>query len=195
MKQSRFDVKDLVYAGLFSLLVLMVTWTVGMVGFFPIFMPAIPFLTSLISAPVFMLYATRIRTFGMVFIMGVVFAIAFSLSGHSMYVVPGCMSVALIAEWILKKGEYKRVNAARWAYTVYALYGAFNLLPIYIARDAFTKSLIQQGYGEAYANKLMQVLPDWSFLPIIIMGCVGAYIGCSIGIKMLCKHFEKAGMV
>lgn len=50
------------------------------------------------------------------------------------------------------------------------------------------------GYGEEYTQKMMSVLPNWTLPVIIVLGMLGAYIGCTIGIKMLKKHFVKAGM-
>ena len=34
----------------------------------------------------------------------------------------------------------------------------------------------------------------WTLPLIVILGMLGAYIGCTIGIRMLKKHFVKAGM-
>lgn len=40
----------------------------------------------------------------------------------------------------------------------------------------------------------MSVMPTWSFVPIVALGVLGAYLGCTLGIKILKKHFIKAGM-
>ena len=141
-----------------------------------------------------MLYSTRIHKFGMILIMGIIFGLMFSASGHGFIVFPGIVLISLISEYVLKKGNYTSVKQARWAYTVFALFAGMNLLPLFIARESYYKSLIQGGYGAEYADKLMSYLPVWSFGPIVIMGCVGAYIGASIGMKILNKHFKKAGM-
>ena len=44
MKTNSFTVKDLINAGLFSLLVFIAIFASGMFGLIPIFMPFIPFL-------------------------------------------------------------------------------------------------------------------------------------------------------
>ena len=74
------------------------------------------------------------------------------------------------------------------------IFAAANLIPIYFARDTYLQSLIAQGYGAEFAEKLLSVMPNWSFIPIVLLGMLGGYIGCSIGIKILNKHFKKAGM-
>lgn len=192
---NKFKVRDLVNAGVFSLLVVVATWCGGMIGFVPVLMPLVPFACGLISGPVFMLYSTKINKFGMILIMGVVFGLVFSLSGHGAIVFPLIIIFSLISEFILKKGGYKSVKYARLSYIVFMLFGAANLIPMYIARDSYRLSLIEQGYGEEYTDKLLSVMPTWSFAPVVILGLIGGYIGCTIGIKVLNKHFKKAGMI
>lgn len=191
---KKFGIRDLVNAGVFSLLTVMATWCGGMIGFIPVLMPLVPFACGLISGPVFMLYSTKIDKFGMVLIMGIVFGLVFSMSGHGAIVLPAIIILSLICEMILKSGGYKSIKTARLSYTVFMIFEATNLIPIYFARDAFVQSLIDRNYGAEYAEKLLSVMPTWSFIPVVLVGMLGGYIGCSIGIKILNKHFKKAGM-
>ena len=89
---------------------------------------------------------------------------------------------------------YKSVKHARLAFSVQSIYGLGNWLPIYFARDAYIRQMLDMGYGEEYTQKMMSVLPNWTLPLIVILGMLGAYIGCTIGIRMLKKHFVKAGM-
>jgi energy-coupling factor transport system substrate-specific component len=192
---KKFGIRDLVNAGVFSLLVVMATWVGGMIGFVPVAMPLVPFACGIVSGPVFMLYSTKIDKFGMILIMGLVFGLVFSMSGHGAITFPLIVIFSLLAEYIMKKGSYKSIKHARLSYMVFMLFGAANLLPMYIARDAYIESMIAGGYGVEYTDKLMSVMPMWSFFPVVILGMLGGYIGCTIGIKILNKHFKKAGMV
>lgn len=189
--KNKFGIRDLVNAGVFSLLTLMATWCGGMIGFVPVLMPLVPFFCGLLSGPVFMLYSTKINKFGMMLIMGVIFGLVFSMSGHGAITFPLIIIFSLLAEYVLKKGNYKSKKYARLSYVVFMLFGASNLLPIFLARDAYIKSMITKGYGVEYTEKFMSVMPTWSFLPIVILGMIGGYIGCTIGIKILNKYFKK----
>lgn len=191
MKVNSFTVKDLINAGLFSLLVFIAIFVGGMVGLIPIFMPFIPFLCGLFAGPVFMLYSTKIHRFGMVLIMGVIIGLIFTVTGHGIYILPGMTILSLVAEYILKKGDYASLKHTKWAYTIYCLAFGFNMIPIYVSRAAYVQRLVEQGYGETYADKMISVLPYWSFFPILALGAVGGYIGATIGAKMLKKHFQK----
>ena len=190
----KLTVRDLINAGVFSLLTVMSIWIGGMIGFIPVTMPMVPFVCGLVSGPVFMLYSTKIHRFGMVLTMGIVCGLVFSLEGHGAVVMPLVIVIALLSEWVLKQGNYNSPKHARWAYTVFMLFGAANLLPMYVAREKYIQSLIEQGYGADFTNKLMAVMPNWSFLPVVALGMLGGYLGCTIGMKLLKKHFEPAGI-
>ncbi|MEE1325817.1 MAG: MptD family putative ECF transporter S component, partial [Streptococcus sp.] len=179
---------------LFSLLVFIAIFVGGMVGLIPIFMPFIPFLCGLFAGPVFMLYSTKIHRFGMVLIMGVIIGLVFTVTGHGIYILPGMTLLSLVAEYILKKGGYASVNHTKWAFTVYCLSFGFNMIPIYVSRAAYVQRLVEEGYGQAYADKMMSILPYWSFFPVLALGAVGGYLGATIGVKMLKKHFQKLEM-
>lgn len=105
--KNKFGIRDLVNAGVFSLLTLMATWCGGMIGFVPVLMPFVPFFCGLLSGPVFMLYSTKINKFGMMLIMGVIFGLVFSMSGHGAITFPLIIIFSLLAEYVLKKGNYK----------------------------------------------------------------------------------------
>ncbi|QIM47131.1 MptD family putative ECF transporter S component [Streptococcus ruminicola] len=194
MKTNSFTVKDLINAGLFSLLVFIAIFASGMFGLIPIFMPFIPFLCGLFAGPVFMLYSTKIHRFGMVLIMGVIIGLVFTVTGHGIYILPGMTLLSLVAEYILKKGGYASVNHTKLAFNVYCLSFGFNMIPIYVSRAAYVQRLVEEGYGQAYADKMMSILPYWSFFPVLALGAVGGYLGATIGVKMLKKHFQKLEM-
>lgn len=195
MESKKLEVKDLINAGLFSILIAVFYWCGGMIGYLPILMPIVPFVGAMVSAPVFMLYSTKINKFGMVLILGVVVGGLFAISGHGVYVLPGTILVALIAEYILKSGNYKSVKKSRLAYTVFAVFAGFNLIPLYFARDAYVEQLLSSGYTKEFVNQMLSVLPSWSLIPIILLGCLGGFIGATFGIKILEKHFKRANMI
>ena len=192
--KANFTVKDLINAGLYTLLIFVATFVGGMIGFIPVTMPLVPFIGGLVGGPIFMLYSTKIHHFGMVLIMGSLIGLFFMATGHGIYILPGTIFLALLAEVILKQGRYQSVNHARWAFTVYSLASIFNFIPIFFSREAYIAKMLEQGYGQEFADQMMSVLPNWSLIPIVLLGAVGGYIGATIGIKMLGKHFNKVSL-
>lgn len=193
-KTEKLNVRDLVNAGLFSVLIFITTFLSGMIGFVPVLMPAVPLVYGIVSGPVYMLYSTKIKKAGMIFIQTIVITLAFVATGHGPWVLLTAVAAGLLGEAVLRKGRYKSVKYARLAYTVQSIYGLGNWLPIYFARDAYIRQMLDMGYGEEYTQKMMSVLPNWTLPILVILAMLGAYIGCTIGIKMLKKHFVKAGM-
>ncbi|MGY3724510.1 energy-coupling factor transport system substrate-specific component [Granulicatella balaenopterae] len=195
MKNQKLTVKDLINVGLFSVLIMLATFIAGMIGFIPVTMPIVPFLGGLVSGPLCMLFATKIKKPGMLFIEQMIIMVFFIISGHGIWGIPTALIAAYLAEVILKRGQYTSVKAARLAFSVASLANVGLWLPLYFAREAYINQLVEMGYGQEYADKLMSVLPMWSLVPIVLLGMLGMYIGCTIGIKLLRKHFVKAGMV
>ena len=137
---------------------------------------------------------TQVKKAGMLFIQTIVVTLAFVATGHGPWVLLTAVIGGLLGEVVLRNGRYKSVKHARLAFSVQSIYGLGNWLPIYFARDAYIRQMLDMGYGEEYTQKMMSVLPNWTLPLIVILGMLGAYIGCTIGIRMLKKHFVKAGM-
>ncbi|MDM8311354.1 MULTISPECIES: MptD family putative ECF transporter S component [Clostridium] len=192
---KKLNVKDLINIGLFTILIFIFTFIGGMIGFVPILMPIVPFITGLFAGPVSMLFSTKIKKPGMLFIEQMIIAIIFVVTGHGPWMLVTAVFGSIFGEIVLKKGGYSSTNHARLAFVVASLSGLGNWIPIFFAREKYIEQMLQMGYGQDYANKMMSVLPNWSLVPITIFGMLGVYIGCTIGISILKKHFVKAGMI
>lgn len=195
MENKKLDVRDLVNAGLFSVLIIMVGFISGMIGFIPVTMPFISFVGGIATGPIFMIYSTKIRKPGMITIQIILSSLVYIATGHGLWIISTAVLACFLGEYFLKKGNYRSVKYARLAYTAAAINYLGNYLPIFIAREVYLQNMLESGYSKDFADKMMSVLPNWSLIPITILGIVGTYIGCTIGIKILKKHFEKSGMI
>ena len=194
MESKKLNVRDLVNVGLFSILIFVAVFIAGFIGFVPTLIPVMPFLQGIVAGPIYMLYSTKIKKPGMIFIETTIISLVFFAMGHGPWVILSGAIAGILSEVVLKRGGYKSIKHARYAFIVQSLWGFGNWLPVFIARDAYLQTLIDKGYGEEYARKMMSVLPNWAIIPLTLFGMLGVYIGCTIGIKMLKKHFVKAGM-
>jgi len=164
-KTGVLNVRDLVNVGLFSVLIFIATFLSGMIGFIPVLMPVVPFVYGIVSGPVYMLYFTKIKKAGMLFIQTIVVTLAFVATGHGPWVLLTAVIGGLLGEVVLRNGRYKSVKHARLAFSVQSIYGLGNWLPIYFARDAYIRQMLDMGYGEEYTQKMMSVLPNWTLPP------------------------------
>lgn len=152
-KTGVLNVRDLVNVGLFSVLIFIATFLSGMIGFIPVLMPVVPFVYGIVSGPVYMLYFTKIKKAGMLFIQTIVVTLAFVATGHGPWVLLTAVIGGLLGEVVLRNGRYKSVKHARLAFSVQSIYGLGNWLPIYFARDAYIRQMLDMGYGEEYTQK------------------------------------------
>ena len=192
---NKMNVKDLIYIGVFTILVFIFTFIGGMIGFIPILMPMVPFVGGILSGPVNMLFAAKIKKPGMLFLEQMIIALIFVAMGHGPWMLITSLVGGLLGEMILKRGNYMSVKYARLAFVATAFSGIGNWIPIFFAREKYMEQMIQMGYGHDYADKMMSVLPTWSLAVIVLLGMIGIYLGCTLGILLLRKHFVKAGLI
>lgn len=192
---EKFNVRDLINVGLFTVLVMAFIFIGSMVGFIPVLMPFIGFCVGILSGPIYMLYATKINKPGMIVSQQILLGFIYALAGHGFWTIFTNAIGGIIGEVIFKRNNYKSVKDARLAFSFCNLGVIGNFLPIFFTRDAYLKGLIDSGYGAEFTEVMNRVLPNWSLIPIAILCMLGGYIGCTLGMKMLKKHFIKAGMV
>ena len=107
---ERLNVKDLITVGIFSVILTVLIFIFGMLGYIPILMIALPILAALVAGIPYMLFLTRVNKFGMVTLMGLILGIIMFLSGHTWIPILVFTLFALIADLILKAGNYSSVK-------------------------------------------------------------------------------------
>lgn len=193
---NRLDGKDLMNIGIFTavyfVLNLLVAFALGLI---PVVSTLIPFVSSLILGTPMMLYFTKIKKPGMIFITCVVYGTFLLLAGVGIYTLVFGTICALIAELILRLGRYQSVNMAILAFAMISVGANANVLQMlfasaeYIAERAAT-------YGAEYTNMMMGYYENWWYLPVIFLSAfVGGLLGGLLGKAVLNKHFVKSGLV
>ena len=194
MKQ-KLQAKDFITVGVFTAIMFVVMMAIAMLGFIPVFIPLLALLVPLISGIPFMLFATKSQKFGMVTLMGVLIGIIMGMMGHGLFAFIAGPLCGLVADLIMKSGDYKSSKKDAIACGVFFLTIIGNYIPIILSREAYRTQLIETGYGQEYADTLMKLVPDWSLIPLAVVAFVSGVIGAYIGKAMLKKHFKRAGIV
>ena len=117
-------------------------------------------------------------------------ALIYVAMGHGPWALLTAVIAGIIAEIILKSGEYTNVKKARLAFSIAPLCTLGNWLPIFISRNEYIKRMLEQGYDQEFIDKMLSVMPNWIIVVMAIVGIIGAYIGCSIGMAFL-KTLQK----
>lgn len=109
MKQ-KLQAKDLITVGIFSAIVIVVCMAVSMIGFIPIFIPLLSILVPLIGGIPFMLFLTKVKKFGMVTIMGILFGIIYGLMGGGLWTMAAGPVCGILADLIFCSGKYVSIK-------------------------------------------------------------------------------------
>ena len=135
------NVKDLITVGIFAVILTVSIFIFGMLGYIPILMIALPVIVALIAGIPYMLFLTRVDKFGMTSLLGLVLGIVMFLSGHTWIPIVVYTLCGLMADVVLKIGDYSSIKNSIISYGFFSL-GIFgNMLPFYILRDYFVESI------------------------------------------------------
>lgn len=81
-KKTNTNVKPFINTGLFTLLLMFGIFMGGLASMIPVLMPVVPFVSVFFAAPVFMLYTTKIKNYGMLTVSALLLSIFFTLTEH-----------------------------------------------------------------------------------------------------------------
>lgn len=192
-KSQKLNGKDLVNVGVFTAIYVVSVMALAMLGYIPILMPLYSVLMPLVGGIVFMLFLTKVKKFGMILIMAILLGILMWLTGMSWYALALGTPMGLIAEFIYKSGEYKSAKKAVLAHGVFSIWVWTNYIPLFFCPEKYWST--RQDFGQEYIDTLQSIMPMW-MCPVLLVSCfVFGLAGGWLGLKILKKHFAKAGIV
>lgn len=190
---ERLNVKDLITVGIFSVIIIVLIFIFGMLGYVPILMLMLPIIAALICGIPYMLFLTRVNKFGMVTLMGLILGIVMFLSGHTWVPILVFTLCAFIADCILKMGNYSSIKNSIISHGVFIVGIMGNMIPFFILRDFYMESM-RTSMGADYVNTVAPFLTNEFLIALIILTFICGLISAYIGKIVLKKHFEKAGI-
>ena len=189
---NRLNGKDLINIGIYTAIYFVIVIALAMTGLIPVLLLLLSSMIALIGGIPFMLFLTKVKKPGMIFIMSLILGILMLATGMTWMPIPVAALTGLIAELIWRAGKYSSMKHAVLTHAVFALWGIGNYLPLYLMRDDYFST--RQQYGQAYVDGVMKLTPVWMLPVIIIMTFVFGLVGSLIGKALLKKHFKKAGI-
>ena len=192
-KSSRLLGKDLMNIGIYSAIYCVIVTGVAMLGYIPIMMPMLCALVPLIAGVPFMLFLTKVKKFGMIWILSIIIGIFMILTGMAHYALIVGFFTGLIAELIYKSGNYASQTKAVLTCCVFSMWAWGYFIPFFFNREAYWAT--RQSFGEEYITTLNSLMPMWLCPVLLIASFVFGIIGGMFGKALLKKHFKKAGIV
>lgn len=197
-KTNKLTVPDLISIGVFTALyfVLVTIATFASVAIFPGFNNVVlPAFCALISGCVYTLLVVKLQKFGGISVMGIVMGLFFMITGHFIISFAANIVMGIVADCVAKVGKYK---SKKWIILSYVLfsYGLFGpVIPMWFMKDAYVANLVARGKDAVYIAELFANINMVTFVLAVVATLVCALVGGWFGMKMIKKHFVKAGIV
>ena len=197
-KTNKLTVPDLISIGVFTALyfVLVTIVTFASVAIFPGFNNVVlPAFCALISGCVYTLLVVKLQKFGGISVMGIVMGLFFMISGHFIISFAANIVMGIVADCVAKVGKYK---SKKWIILSYVLfsYGLFGpVIPMWFMKDAYVANLVARGKDAVYIAELFANINMVTFVLAVVATLICALVGGWFGMKMIKKHFVKAGIV
>lgn len=194
MENKKIDVKDLVNVGVFALLNFVVFFIGAMTGMIPVMAIWYPLVTAFLGGIPCILFFTKIEKFGLVTIMGLLLGLSVLLIGQGWYAIISGVVFGVIADVILKAGNYKSWKNMMFGYCIFSEWVIGTQMVMYLTKDAYLEPFREQ-MGDEFVDSLSAMLQTWTpfavMIGIFLVGIAGALLGKAV----LKKHFERAGIV
>lgn len=185
--------RDLINVGIYTAIYFVIMMAVAMLGLIPIFLPLLSVIVPILGGIPFMLFLTKVRKPGMVFIMAMTMGIMMLLTGMGPWPLLTCAVAGILSELVLKSGRYKSVKKSILSYGIFSMWIWGNYLPLFTDYEGYFAQ--RESYGQAYIDAVQRLMPLW-MAPVLLTSClVCGIIGGNLGKALLKKHFEKAGIV
>ena len=197
-KTNKLTVPDLISIGVFTALyfVLVTIATFASVAIFPGFNNVVlPAFCALISGCVYTLLVVKLQKFGGISVMGIVMGLFFMISGHFIISFAANIVMGSGADCVANVGKYK---SKQWIILSYVLfsYGLFGpVIPMWFMKDAYVANLVARGKDAVYIAELFANINMVTFVLAVVATLICALVGGWFGMKMIKKHFVKAGIV
>ncbi|MFD4444778.1 MptD family putative ECF transporter S component [Nocardia sp. NPDC058519] len=193
--ELRMSPRDLINIGIFGALYIVTVFAINMLGFLNPAVMLIALAASIVAAGVpFMLFLTRVQHAGMVTVFAIVTAGLLTLTGHPAIGFVITVLCALVAEIVLWFGRYRSRRAGVVAYAVYSMWYVGPMLPIFYDREGYFSSESMQQMGADYLEQMDRLLSPAVLIGFTVSTVIFGLLGGLLGVRLLRKHFEKAGL-
>jgi energy-coupling factor transport system substrate-specific component len=192
MKSEKLQGKDLINIGIYSAIYFVVVFAIAMLGYIPVFMVLICALVPIFAGIPFMLFLTKVKKFGMIWIMSLLMGLLMLLTGMGYYSLIVGAVTGLLAELIYKSGNYRSTGKAILTSGVFSIWVWGNYLPFFLDIEKYFST--RQEYGQEYIDTMTRLMPAWMCPALFAAAFAGGITGGVIGKSLLKKHFIRAGI-
>mgnify|MGYP004650176599 FL=1 len=182
---SKLKIKDIITVVLLALINVVIFFASSLLYATPITIILMPVFFSLLEGVVYFIIGTKVKKPGAILIYSIVRAI---MGGYLPYIILFILS-GVIAELLLWKIGYGNGKALTVSYIINQVFAAFGstVIPYGIAAKAMADQMVTDGRQDNIlaASKILQ---SWWSVALVAGVIITAFIGASIGKRVVKKH-------
>lgn len=195
-KENKLQVKDLIMIGVFSALYFVLNMVGGMpFAINPILTFYQPIGSAFLSGIIFMFLIAKSPKRGTITILAVIMCILRFATGMHWAMGVGTLIAGIIAEIIAGSKNYKNKTMNMLSFGIFALGDIGTFLVYFINPESWSNAMIKKGTDISYIESMNAAAANWMIYVIVIGTFLVALLSAWIGMKLLKKQFEKAGIV
>ena len=193
---NKFSVKDLITTGIFGVLLLMCAMiTGGPFATIPTLTFYFPIGASVLAGPVFMLFIAKVPKRGALVIVGVIICILGTLTGMHWGMNFGYLTFCIAAAIVAGIGRFQNMALNVLAYVLYSFGPMGTYFVFYFNRESWISFMLNKGTEQEYIDKMSSVADAKTMVIMIAGTIVVSLISGLLGVRLMRKQFEKAGIV
>ena len=189
--------KELITIGIFSAIYFVINFAFMLMGgIHPMLWILMPGFIVVFAGIPFMLMAAKVQKPGAVFLMGLITALIYFVTGQFTLVILISMASAyILAEIVRGITKYSSFSGNSVSYVIFSLGMVGSPLPIWLFKADFLAQITEQGMPADYVSALEALSSDPMLIVLFAAPVIGGVIGTFLAKRQFKKHFIKAGIV
>ena len=189
--------KDLITIGIFSAIYFVINFAFMLLGgIHPVLWMLMPGFFAVFAGIPFMLMAAKVQKPGAVFLMGLITALIYFVTGQfTLVILISMASACVLAEVIRSMAKYDSFKGNSTAYVIFSLGMTGSPLPIWLFKADFLAQITEQGMPADYVSAVEALSSNAMLVVLFVAPIIGGIIGAFIAKGLFKKHFVKAGIV
>ncbi len=196
-KTNKLNAKDLINIGIFTAIYIVTYMIVGILaGVTVIGVLGNTIVTSIFTGVIYMLMAVKVKKWGVFFVAGTVMGLL-SLTTGNIYGALFTIAGAFLAELVANRRKYGKLIDLMCAFVITTLMHFIGYyLPMFLSAEKYLqKSAERWNLTPDVIAKYMEYINWPIFGVLILLNIAAAFLGAWIGVRILIKHFRKAGFI
>ena len=187
--------KDLITIGIFSAIYFVINFAFMLLGgIHPVLWMLMPGFIAVFAGIPFMLMVAKVQKLGAVFLMGLITALIYFVTGQfTLVILISMASTCILAEVVRVVTKYNSFKGNSIAYVIFSLGMVGSPLPIWLFKAL--AQITEQGMPADYVAAVEALSSNTMLIVLFVAPIIGGIIGAFIARGLFKKHFVKAGIV